>query len=69
VGLVGQTGSGKSTLAQQIAGLLVPTAGRVLLDGTAAHERTPTARAQRRRLALPSSIPSNRSLSRRFSRK
>jgi len=52
VGLVGQTGSGKSTLAQQIAGLLVPTAGRVLLDGTAAHERTPTARAQRRRIGL-----------------
>lgn len=52
VGLVGQTGSGKSTLAQQIAGLLAPTSGRVLLDGTAAHERTPAARAQRRRIGL-----------------
>ncbi|MBN1137051.1 MAG: energy-coupling factor transporter ATPase [Anaerolineae bacterium] len=52
VGLVGQTGSGKSTLAQQIAGLLAPTAGRVLLDGVPAHERTPAARAQRRRVGL-----------------
>jgi len=52
VGLVGQTGSGKSTLAQQIAGLLMPTFGRVLLDGAPAHERTPAARAQRRRIGL-----------------
>jgi len=52
VGIVGQTGSGKSTLAQQIAGLLAPTAGRVLLDGTTAHERTAAARAQRRRIGL-----------------
>jgi len=52
VGIVGQTGSGKSTLAQQIAGLLAPTTGRVLLDGTVAHKRTPAARAQRRRIGL-----------------
>jgi energy-coupling factor transport system ATP-binding protein len=52
VGIVGQTGSGKSTLAQQIAGLLAPTAGRVLLDGAAAHARTPAAYAQRRKIGL-----------------
>lgn len=52
VGIVGQTGSGKSTLVQQIAGLLAPTTGRVLLDGAAAHERTSAARAQRRRIGL-----------------
>lgn len=52
IGLVGQTGSGKSTLAQQIAGLLAPAAGRVLLDGVAAHERTPAARALRHRIGL-----------------
>ena len=33
VGLMGRTGCGKSTLISLIAGLLVPTAGRVLLDG------------------------------------
>jgi energy-coupling factor transport system ATP-binding protein len=37
VGLVGPTGSGKSTLAQHLAGLLKPTAGRVLLDGVLIH--------------------------------
>jgi energy-coupling factor transport system ATP-binding protein len=37
VGLLGPTGSGKSTLAQHLAGLLRPTAGRVLLDGVPVH--------------------------------
>jgi energy-coupling factor transport system ATP-binding protein len=34
---LGPTGSGKSTLAQHLAGLLKPTAGRVLLDGVPVH--------------------------------
>jgi peptide/nickel transport system ATP-binding protein len=33
LGLVGESGSGKSTLGRMIAGILVPTAGRVSLDG------------------------------------
>ncbi|MCD8199611.1 MAG: energy-coupling factor transporter ATPase [Coriobacteriaceae bacterium] len=33
VGIVGQTGSGKTTLAQLADALLVPDAGRVLVDG------------------------------------
>jgi energy-coupling factor transport system ATP-binding protein len=37
VGILGPTGSGKSTLAQHLAGLLKPTAGRVLLDGIPVH--------------------------------
>jgi energy-coupling factor transport system ATP-binding protein len=37
VGILGPTGSGKSTLAQHLAGLLKPTAGRVLLDGVSVH--------------------------------
>jgi len=34
LGIIGHTGSGKSTLIQHLNGLLKPTAGRVLLDGT-----------------------------------
>ena len=34
VGIIGHTGSGKSTLMQMLNGLLKPTAGQVLLDGT-----------------------------------
>lgn len=57
VGLVGRTGSGKSTLVQHIAGLLMPTEGRVLLDSVAVHERTALARAARRRVGLAFQYP------------
>ena len=33
IGVVGANGSGKSTLARMLNGLVVPTAGRVLVDG------------------------------------
>ncbi|MEH3035730.1 MAG: ABC transporter ATP-binding protein [Sphingomonas adhaesiva] len=33
VGVIGESGSGKSTVARVVAGLLAPTAGRVVLDG------------------------------------
>jgi energy-coupling factor transport system ATP-binding protein len=52
VGISGPSGSGKSTLVQLLAGLLEPTSGQVLLDGTAAHERSGDARAQRARMGL-----------------
>lgn len=34
IGIIGHTGSGKSTLIQHLNGLLRPTQGQVLLDGT-----------------------------------
>lgn len=34
IGIIGHTGSGKSTLMQHLNGLLKPTSGQVLLDGT-----------------------------------
>jgi peptide/nickel transport system ATP-binding protein len=35
LGLVGESGCGKSTLGRMLAGILAPSAGRVLLDGAA----------------------------------
>jgi ATP-binding cassette subfamily B protein len=39
IGLIGSTGSGKSTTVDLLMGLLVPTAGRVLVDGADLHDR------------------------------
>ena len=38
IGIVGETGSGKTTLVDVILGLLIPTAGNVLIDGIALDE-------------------------------
>jgi ABC-type multidrug transport system fused ATPase/permease subunit len=38
IGLVGTTGSGKSTMVDLVMGLLVPTAGRLLVDGLDLHD-------------------------------
>ena len=40
IGLVGPSGSGKTTLANLLLGLLEPTAGRILVDGTDVAGRT-----------------------------
>ena len=39
IGLIGSTGSGKSTTIDVLMGLLVPTAGRLLVDGADIHDR------------------------------
>ena len=38
IGLIGSTGSGKTTLVDLLMGLLVPTGGRVLVDGQDLHD-------------------------------
>jgi energy-coupling factor transport system ATP-binding protein len=39
LGVIGHTGSGKSTLLQLMSGLLAPSSGRVLLNGTNLNDR------------------------------
>jgi energy-coupling factor transport system ATP-binding protein len=46
--VIGHTGSGKSTLIQHINGLLLPTAGRVLVDGEDLASRAVRRRARQR---------------------
>ncbi len=47
IGLIGHTGSGKSTLIRHFNGLLKPTAGDVLLDGTSIFTDKETLKAAR----------------------
>jgi peptide/nickel transport system ATP-binding protein len=53
VGLVGESGSGKSTVGRLLLGLLAPTSGRVVFDGTDVSTVPPEAlRHLRRRMQL-----------------
>lgn len=57
-GLVGVNGAGKTTLTKLIAGAVLPTAGRVLIDGrdTTAMSATETAALQRQQAVLGQSF-------------
>ena len=57
LGLIGHTGSGKSTLIQHLNGLLKPTDGRVLLDGTDIWADPKKIRAVRFRVGLVFQYP------------
>lgn len=52
VGLIGPTGSGKSTLIQHLNGLLKPTSGRVLVDGSDIWEKGRNLRSLRQKVGL-----------------
>ena len=59
VGLIGHTGSGKSTLVQHLNGLLMPTSGRILVDGLDVADKNTDRRAIRRKVGLVFQYPEN----------
>ena len=59
IGLIGHTGSGKSTLVQHLNGLIMPTSGRVLVDGMDLADKGTDRRAIRQRVGLVFQYPEN----------
>ena len=59
IGLIGHTGSGKSTLVQHLNGLIMPTSGRVLVDGMDLKDKATDRRAIRQRVGLVFQYPEN----------
>ncbi|MBE3519858.1 MAG: energy-coupling factor transporter ATPase [Firmicutes bacterium] len=57
LGLIGPTGSGKSTLIQHLNGLLVPTSGRVLVDGLDTRAKGADLRRLRQKVGLVFQYP------------
>lgn len=57
IGIIGATGSGKSTLIQHLNGLLKPTTGSVLYDGTDIHESKKFTRDVRFKIGLVFQYP------------
>ena len=59
IGLIGHTGSGKSTLVQHLNGLILPTSGKITVDGMDLAEKGADRRAIRRRVGLVFQYPEN----------
>ena len=59
VGLIGHTGSGKSTLVQHLNGLILPTSGKITVDGVDLADKNTDKRAIRRRVGLVFQYPEN----------
>jgi energy-coupling factor transport system ATP-binding protein len=57
VGLIGHTGSGKSTLVQHFNGLLMPTSGRVYVDGVDLTDKHTSLRAIRQKVGMVFQYP------------
>lgn len=59
VGLIGHTGSGKSTLVQHLNGLLLPSSGKITVDGLDLAQKGADRRAVRRKVGLVFQYPEN----------
>ena len=59
IGLIGHTGSGNSPLVQHLNGLIMPSSGRVLVDGLDLADKNTDRRAIRRRVGLVFQYPEN----------
>ncbi|MBQ7784740.1 MAG: energy-coupling factor transporter ATPase [Clostridia bacterium] len=59
IGLIGHTGSGKSTLVQHLNGLLMPTSGKIFVDGLDLADKATDRRAIRQRVGLVFQYPEN----------
>ena len=59
VGLIGHTGSGKSTLVQHLNGLLMPSSGKIMVDGLDLADKKTDRRAIRRKVGLVFQYPEN----------
>lgn len=59
IGLIGHTGSGKSTLVQHLNGLLMPSGGKIMVDGLDLADRQTDRRAVRRKVGLVFQYPEN----------
>ncbi len=57
VAIIGHTGSGKSTLIQQLNGLLIPTSGRVAVDGFEVSRNKKDLKEIRKRVGLVFQYP------------
>ena len=59
IGLIGHTGSGKSTLVQHLNGLLMPSSGRIMVDGLDLADKKTDRRAIRQEVGLVFQYPEN----------